>query len=62
MATSEFQNHWDSVGFSMEEALRKKAAVDEAHLAGFPKKSTWNPAKIVADPRGGFKVVICSED
>lgn len=34
MYTSEFMKHWDNVnGFTMEEAIEKKAKVDEEHEA-----------------------------
>lgn len=50
MYTSEFSKHWDDVnGYTMEEAMKKKEAVDEAHGVGTPT-SKWNPAKIVPIP------------
>lgn len=58
--TSEFTKHWSRTGFTYGEAVRKKAAVDEAHKVGNPK-SRWNPAEIVDDDRGGFKVVITTK-
>ena len=60
MYTSEFSKHWDDVnGYTMEEAMKKKEAVDEAHGVGTPT-SKWNPAKIVPDPsrKSGYKVII----
>ncbi len=58
--SSEFTKHWDKInGFSMAEAIEKKAAVDDAHGVGTPS-SKWAPAEIVPDTskRTGFKVVI----
>ena len=60
MYTSEFTKHWDTTnGFTMQEALSKKAKVDEAHNIGSPA-SKWNPAEIVRDDQkaSGYKVVI----
>ena len=60
MYTSEFTKHWDDVnGYTMREAMEKKAKVDEAHGVGTPN-SKWNPAEIVPDTsrKDGFKVVI----
>ena len=46
----------------MEEAMKKKEAVDEAHGVGTPT-SKWNPAKIVPDPsrKSGYKVIISTK-
>lgn len=63
MYTSEFRKHWDDdKGFTMEEAMMKKAAVDDAHGVGTPT-SKWNPAEIVPDTgrKSGFKVVISTK-
>lgn len=63
MCTSEFSKHWDNVnGFTMEEAKRKQAAVDEAHGVGTPT-SKWAPSKIVPDSsrKSGYKVVISTK-
>lgn len=50
MYTSEFSKHWDNVnGYTMEEAMKKKEVVDEAHGVGTPT-SKWNSAKIVPTP------------
>lgn len=60
MSTSEFTKPWDNVnGYTMREAMEKKAKVDEAHGVGTPE-SRWNPAEIVPDTskKDGFKVVI----
>ena len=55
---SYFSKHWDRNGFTMEEAVKKKTAVDEAH--GVNKvNAKWNPAEIVEDSqKGGYLVVI----
>mgnify|MGYP000071567946 CR=1 FL=1 len=61
MDISEFTKHWDNKnGFTYEEALEKKEAVDEAHGVGINPKSCWNPSQIVADPLkdNGYKVII----
>jgi hypothetical protein len=62
MSRSEFTKRWDKInGFSMAEAIEKKAAVDEAHGVGQPN-SKWAPAEIVPDESKttGFKVVIAT--
>ena len=53
--TDEFRCSWHSGGYTYEEAMRKKEAVDEAHGVG---KTMWEPSRIVPDERGGFKIVI----
>lgn len=56
----EFRKNWDDEhGFTYEEAMIKKAAVDEAHGVGTPG-SCWNPAVIEPDQykKDGYKVVI----
>lgn len=60
MATSEFTKRWSRTGFTYGEAVRKKAQVDEAHGVGTPN-SKWDPADIVSDDRGGFKVMISTK-
>ena len=57
---SEFKKHWSRAGFTYAEAVRKKVKVDEAHAVG-NARSKWNPAEIVDDERGGFKVVITTK-
>ena len=60
MYTSEFSKHWDNVnGYTMEEAMKKKEAVDEAHGVGTPT-SKWGPAQIVPDSsrKTVYKIVI----
>lgn len=60
MYISEFTKDWDKThGFTKQEALEKKAKVNEAHGVGSPN-SKWNPAEIVPDAnkQDGFKVVI----
>ena len=61
MYSQTFSKHWDeNNGYTMSEALDKKAKVDEAHGVGMPG-SKWNPSEIVPDTiKGGFKVVISS--
>lgn len=64
MYTSEFTKHWDSEnGFTYEEALQKKKAVDEAHGVGINPSSCWQPAQVVLDPikNNGYKVIISSK-
>lgn len=61
MYMSEFTKHWDNKnGFTYEEALVKKAAVDEAHGVGINPNSCWNPSQIVLDSlkNDGYKVII----
>ena len=45
--------HWSDTGFTLKEAEEKAKAVDEAHSG---KNSRWNPAEIVKDERGGYKI------
>ena len=61
MSTSEFTKRWSRTGFTYGEAVRKKATVDQAHGVG-TASSKWNPAEIVDDDRGGFKVIITTKD
>ena len=59
MYITEFTKRWDKInGFTMDEAIEKKKAVDEANSVG-SSKSKWNPAEIVPDTgkRAGYKVV-----
>ena len=60
MSVSVFTKRWSETGFTMEEAESKKAAVNEAHAVG-TAKSQWNPAQIVEDDRGGYKVTITTK-
>lgn len=63
MYTSEFSKHWnENNGFTMEEAIRKKEKVDEAHRV-YTAASQWKPAEIIPDPskKNGYKVVICTK-
>ncbi|MBO4815609.1 MAG: hypothetical protein J5507_01380 [Clostridia bacterium] len=55
-----FSKHWDQYhGFTMEEAEKKKIAVDEAHGVN-QINAKWKPAKILSDPekKDGYMVVI----
>lgn len=61
MYKNEFTKHWDNkYGFTYEEALEKKAIVDEAHGVGINPNSCWNASEIVVDPlkNSGYKVII----
>ena len=58
--TDTFSKHYGMGGYTYEEALRKKNAVDEAHCSA--PNSKWNPSKIVPDERGGFKVEISTKE
>lgn len=58
---SEFTKRWDTTGFSYEEALKKKEAVDEAHGVG-TSKTCWNSSTILPDERGGYKVIITTKN
>lgn len=63
MSLDVFGKNWDSEhGFTYEEAVIKKAAVDEAHGVGMPG-SCWNPAVIQPDldRKDGYKVIITSK-
>lgn len=53
----EFTNHVGNTGYTKAEAERKKAKVDDAYGVG-TAKSKWSESEIVADPRGGYMVVI----
>lgn len=60
MFVEEYSNHWDNEhGYTMEEALLKKAKVDDAHDVSNPN-SRWEPAEIVPDQsrHDGYKVII----
>lgn len=62
MSRDEFTNNWDAInGYTLEEARKKKAAVDEAYGIG-TSKTKWSPAEIVPDDsrKTGYKVVICT--
>ena len=61
---SEFTKRWDNInGFTMEEALEKKATVDKEHGVGTPN-CKWNPSEIVPDnsKKSGFKVIIKTKE
>lgn len=59
--TDEFSKHYGSGGYSYEEALKKKAAVDDAH-GTWKEDAKWAKSKIVPDERGGYKVVISTKE
>ena len=65
MYVSKFSKHWDpKKGFSMEEAIEKKSAVDDTHGVG-TSNAKWNPAEIVPDtgkPNGGYIVIIRAKE
>lgn len=55
-----FSKRWDdNHGFTYQEALQKKANVEEAYGVGSPN-SKWEEAKIVPDPKkkDGYMVTI----
>ena len=60
MCISEFTKHWDRIhGFTREEAVEKKAKVDDAHGVWKPD-AKWEPSQIVEDfeRKDGYKVAI----
>lgn len=60
--TDEFSKHYgDGKGYSYEEALHKKEAVDDAHGV-WKNDAKWAPSCIVPDERGGYKVIISSKE
>ncbi len=63
-SVSEFRKHWGDrdEGYTLEEAMQKKAKVDEAHGVGTPE-SKWNPAEILPDTtrKKGFFVRISTK-
>ena len=60
MQKTVFSKHWSKTGFTFGEAVRKIAAVEAAHGVGTPR-SKWGPAVMVADERGGYKIVISTK-
>lgn len=55
-----FTKRWDNVnGFTMEEAQKKKDAVDTEYGVNRPG-ANWHPAEIVPDPakKSGYMVII----
>jgi hypothetical protein len=60
MYESVFSKSWDNEhGFTHEEAMKKKAAVDDAHGV-YARDAKWNPAVVELDPyrKSGYRVVI----
>ena len=53
--TDEYRCSWRRSGYTYEEAIKKKASVDEVHCGN---NSQWEPSRIVPDERGGFKVIV----
>lgn len=57
-----FTKHYgDGKGYTYEEAIQKKAAVDDAHGC-WRNDAKWKYSEIVPDSRGGYMVVISTKE
>ena len=58
--TETYSKHWENKGYTMDEALKKKHAVDEAKMTS-QAYSKWESAVIIPDERGGYKVEVSTK-
>lgn len=55
-----FSKHSSETGFTFEEAAIEKDLLDKVHSVKTPT-SKWNPAEIVDDERGGYKLILTTK-